>query len=156
MIARATARLRVRSGSPAEYRLTGLWSADFVPGQTFKRQQVTVQSLHGGESRSQEMWFFPLQEPCGDLRLQECEKKERANFLTWQAFLAGIHTTDPALSLKQTAYEIGFEFAFKEGERVGQKSITCRVEISNTVRRLADADNYKDKGVLSISAPCVS
>ena len=155
MITRASARLRTGTNAQ-QYVLTGLWSADFVPGQPFRRQQITVSSLKGGESRSQEMWFFSLAERCDNMRLVDCEGKERANFLIWQRFITGIRMVDSTLPLRQTAYVVEFEFEYKEGEKKTRtRGIACHVEISNTVRRLATAENYEDKGVLSVSAPCL-
>lgn len=152
----ASATLRPGPGPARTYKLTGLWSADFVPGQPFRRQQVTVSSLRGGESRSQEMWFFPIADRCDSLPLQDCQKKERANFLPWQEFISSLHAVDPKLPLRTTAYEVEFVFDYKEGERSGRRSIACHVEISNTVRRLANPDNYRDRGIVSLSAPCVT
>lgn len=139
---------------PSEARkLTWLWSGDFVPGQKFERKQVTAHSLKGGEARSQEMWFFPLDEPCGSLSLNDCTHGRR-NFVPWLTFVTDVSTTDPGMPRTKAAYEVQFVFDFREGDKSGSKSVSCVVEVSSSLRKMADTGDKRDNGVVYLSAPC--
>lgn len=133
--------------------LTWLWSGDFVPGQNFERKQVTASSLRGGEAKSQEMWFFPLDEPCNSSSLNDCAGSRR-NFLPWSTFVTNVAVTDRSIPRSSAAYSIEFYFKYREGKEAASKSISCSVEVSETLQRMANPADKPDNGVLYLSAPC--
>jgi len=148
----ATATVTQRSNPSRPYKLTWLWSADFVPGQQFQRKQVTVSSIKGGETRSQEMWFFPLEEPCGATMLALCDTKSRVNFVPWLNFYTALALTDPKSAVDRNALDVAFEFHYRQGTEAKVRSVSCMIEISPTVQRMATP--REDRGVLAITAPC--
>ena len=156
-ITHATATIE-RRGAESELpaKLTWLWSADFVPGQAFQRKQVTAMSLSGGESKSQEMWFFPMQEHCGTKNAAECPNSSK-NFVTWLSFLSSIAGVDHTKPLKDTAFEIAFNFKYREGEDrlEKEKEILCELEVTDVLKRMADPSTKGKEGVLLVSAPCI-
>ena len=111
----ALAVLHTGPAAESTYTLTWNWTGDFVAGQPFQRKQVTVISLKGGETRSEEMWFFPLQKPCGPLTRKECEEKERHDFLPWATFIAQMQTSEDG-PLNKSAYKVDFLFKYREGD----------------------------------------
>lgn len=139
--------------------LTWLWSANLVPNQDKRKElegartQVTAYSLKGGDTRGLEMWFFPLDQACGEKSVSQCNES-RANFVQWMAFLRGIMAADVNKPATQSGYEISFRFDYREGDKPGHKTITCEIESSETLRRMADPVANADRGVLYISAPC--
>jgi hypothetical protein len=140
-------------GGPFE--LTALWAADFVPGQPFRRQQVTVSSLHGGQSTNQEIWFFPLPQPCGQKNLSECTQTERQSFLSWSDFVANIETgVDQKLPAMDNIVVLDFHFQFHAGTKSGSDSIQCAVELSNTARRMVTTE-YRTRRLPYITLPCL-
>lgn len=133
--------------------LTWLWSGDFVPGRNFERKQVTASSIKGGEARSQEMWFFPLDEKCESSSLKDCSTSRR-NFMPWSSFVTHVALTDPSIPRTKAAYSLEFYFQYREGKESDSKSISCIVEISDTLQRMANPADKPQNGVLYLSAPC--
>lgn len=157
-ITRATATVRNRQ-THTETELTWLWSANLVPSADRapspegRRIQVTGYSIKGGEARSHEMWFFPMDVPCRNLPIVNCPDG-RKNFVEWVTFLRSLSLADPARPADATAYEVRFKFTYREDDKSKELPISCLVELSQSVRRMADMERNSRAGVLYVSAPC--
>ena len=153
-ITEATATIAGLGMPKIQPKLTWIWSADFVPGQKFERKQVTANSIKGGETRSQEMWFFPLDESCGTATLEKCTGGRR-NFIPWLTFVSRVATTSRTVPRAEASFDITFSFKFREGDAKDKdKSITCTVEISETLQNMANTADKPQHEVLYLSAPC--
>lgn len=147
--------------NPKTYRLTALWSADFVPGQEFNRRQVVSTSVRGGQHVTQEIWFFPLPKKCakdGQNKKVGC-KEERDNFLEWTKFRNMLleFKEKPEKDLKKII-ELTFLFTYRKSSWIPGRSlllpkeVKCTVEIGESVYIMAEKLPQKDP--LYITSPC--
>lgn len=143
------------------YRLDALWTADFVPGQDFNRQQVVTTSLRGGESVSRELWYFPLSVLCPEKPVSEEDCSERQNFLAWTDFWNGeLKNRSPSKYFPAKEYFgrwdpvifLTFRFWDSTGEEIKGDTIGCKVHISESVgKRIRNGSNAHS---LQITLPC--
>ncbi len=159
LITDATATITDRSTGRVLTTLNLLWSANLVPNQDKKkdlegaRTQVTAYSLKGGDGRSEELWFFPIDKSCGNVPPSKCTTS-RANFVPWTDFLRSVLMADADKPANQTGYEVWFQFDYRHDGESGWQKVGCAVEISDTLRKMADPVINESQGVLYVSAPC--
>lgn len=157
-VTHATAEVKPRWQSEAK-QLTWFWSADFVTGQEIRRRQVTVQSIKGGEARSAEMWFFPLEEACPPgSTVQACKSTAETNFVAWGEFIGDLARDRDALLAEKAAIDLKFAFHYREGKEQKVKEVTCVVNVTPKARAAAlvvdPINSERTQPVISITVPC--
>lgn len=158
-VTHATAEVKRRWLPDSKQALTWFWSADFVTGQEIRRRQVTVQSIKGGEARSAEMWFFPLEEACpAGATVQACKSKAEANFVAWGDFIGDLGRDREALPAEKAAIDLKFAFHYREGKEQKVKEVTCVVTVTPKTRTAAMVTDKlnpeRTRQVTSITVPC--
>lgn len=158
-VTHATAEVKRRWLPDVKHELTWFWSADFVTGQEIRRRQVTVQSIKGGEARSAEMWFFPLEEACpAGSTVQNCKAQAEANFVAWGEFLGDIAKERDGMPADKAAIDLKFAFHYREGKEQKVKEVTCVVTVTaktRTASQVFDQSNSeRTRLVKSITVPC--
>lgn len=137
------------------YRLRAFWSGDLTGSADPGLKQIVPTSLRGGQSISQEIWFFPLSELCG-ARSSATACEERQNFRPWYKFVGDL---DNSINAGIETAKIEFHFTSSNGDGVvnEQAPITCTVSLGSSLHRMIERGNLSpdtEDQTIYLTLPC--
>ncbi|MEP3670699.1 MAG: hypothetical protein ABJN42_28670, partial [Roseibium sp.] len=138
-------------GTTDVYRLRSFWSGDLVGTENPGLKQSVPLSLKGGQSISQEIWFFPISVLCES---EACD--ERQNFLSWHDFKSQLQT---ASALKLPGLQVEFRFDGQNAGGGNPEPIVCSVNngssLATKLKRIeAREDRSSVPWPISVTLPC--
>ncbi len=155
----AAVKVRIGKGAdPEPLELHAFWRGDLTGGYDPDLDQVVSASIAGGETISNELWFFPQPVICFDEDRGPCPS-ERANYRPWHLFYGDVHfrTWPGKERAPEVKRQIHLQFSFewrRNGERQPDKLVFCTVDLGKTAYHMIRGREEGLYDPLYITLPC--